>query len=216
MKIIILLSLITHFAFAQKSTSCSCPTNTMAGTIKGEKPKESFHFTTGEEIILCGYTEEQSGKTTYSEFILQECGKNEAINFWGAIFTGSVDFKNDVISIKEIRNLPTGPERSFISTFWSTETFRYDNNKLVRKHKINQDIRKYTKAEIEKTLKEFEAGKNNYAGDAEEVMYRLFIAALSGNSKAKKYFNEFSTFTMLDGAVSEDYKELTSMLQQWE
>lgn len=216
MKTIILLSLIAQFAFAQKSNSCLCPANTMAGTIKNQKPNKTFTFSKGQRIILCGYEEAAKNETLYSEFILQECGKSDAINFWGAVFTGSVNFKDDVIYIKELKNLPTGPNRSFVTTHWSTETLRYDNKKPVLKYEINRSIRKYTKAEIEKTLKEFEGGKNNYAGDVEDVMYRLFVAAISGDAKAKKYFNVFDTFTLLDGAVSEDYKELTAMLQHWQ
>jgi hypothetical protein len=180
----------------------------MTGTTKDQKPNKIFTFSKGKQIILCGYEEPAKNETLYSEFILQECGKSDVIDFWGAVFSGTVNFKDDVIYIREIKNLPTGPDRSFISTHWSTQTLRYDTKKLVRNYKVNHSIRKYTKTEIEKTLKEFEGGKNNYAGDVEEVMYRLFVAAISGDAKAKKYFYEFSKFTLLDGAVSEDYKDL--------
>jgi len=48
-------------------------------------------------------------------------------------------------------------------------------------------------------------------------MNQLFIAAISGNATARKYLYEFgSKFTVLDGAVSEDYKDMTAMLKQWQ
>ena len=216
MKIIILVSLITQFALAQQSNSCLCPANTMAGTTKDQKPNKTFTFSGGQQIMLCGYEEPDKKEMVYSEFILQECGKDSVIDFWGAVFTGSVNFKNDAILIKETKNLPTGPDRSFVTTCWSIETIWYKNQKLIRKYEINHDIRKYTKAEIAKTLKEFEGGKDNYTGDLEDVMYRLFIAAISGDATAKKYFSEFKNFNLTDGAVAEDYKDLTTMLKLWQ
>lgn len=207
-----LFFIIIQFVNAQDTASCACPDNTMAGTTKSDDPKEIFTFSTGQQIILCGYKNEDAGKPTYSEFILQECGKSEPVDFWEALFSGVVTFDRDIIYIKEIKNLPTGSNRTFTDTHWSTETLQYVDNKLVRKYTINHNIRKYTKAEINLTLKEFEAGSANYNGDVEEVMYRLFVAALSGNKKARNYFNDFEKFTMLDGALSEEYKDLSAML----
>jgi hypothetical protein len=188
----------------------------MAGTSKTDKPKQLFTFSSGHQIVLCGYQNKDKDATTYSEFILQECGQNTVIDFWEALFTGTIEFKNDIIYINELVNLPTGPNRSFIQTQWSTETIQYNNNKLVRKFTINKNIRKYTNAEIAQTLNEFNAGSANYNGNTEEVMYRLFVAAISGNTDAEKYFNEFNTkFTTIDGGVLEEYKDLSSMLIHW-
>jgi hypothetical protein len=188
----------------------------MAGTTAADKPKEIFNFSTGQQIILCGYKNDDNTIITYSEFILQECGKSEPVDFWEALFTGTVRLDKDVIYIKEIKNLPTGRNRSFTNTHWSTETLRYNNNQLTRTYTINHIIRKYDKAEIDLTLKEFEAGSAKYKGDVEEAMYRLFVAVISGSKKARIYFNDFGKFTLLDGAVSEDYKDLKAMLVLWD
>lgn len=214
-KLLFIFAFATQFLFAQNAP-CACPVE-ITVTAEKELPKEVFTFSTGQKILLCGYKNEDTGKPTYSEFILQECGQDTVVDFWGAQFTGVVTFYKDVITIKELKNLPTGKNRSFNDdAHWSTETLQYTNGKLVRKYSINRIIRKYNKEEIAQTLKEYEDGSANYKDDVEVLMNRLFVASISGSEKARSYFNNFGTFTLLDGAVLEEYKDLAAMLAQWE
>lgn len=213
-KLLFIFACSTQLLFAQNAP-CNCPGDIAPGT-PPETPKETFTFSTGQKIVLCGYEEEGETRPVYSEFTLQECGSFDVIDFWGAVFTGSISFNKDIISIKELKNLPTGKGRAFTDTHWSTETLQYTNGKLVRSYSINRTIRKYDKAEIAQTLKEYEAGSTNYNDDVEVLMYRLFLAAISGSDKARGYFNDFAGFTPLDGGVLEEYKDLAAMLGQWE
>ncbi|MFP9114673.1 hypothetical protein ACLI1A_12080 [Flavobacterium sp. RHBU_3] len=206
--------LLSSYIFAQVN-SCQCPENLDAGTTEGDAPQKVFTFKNGRQIILCGYENEEDGKAVYSEFILQECDSPDIIGFWEAMFTGTVEFKNNVIFIKEEMQLPVGPNRSFVATTWSTETIQYLDKSLVRKRVINRSIRKYTEAEIKATLQEFEEGSAKYKGDVEDLMGKLFIAALSGSTKAKTYFDDFDRFATLDGAVAEQYKDLSAMLSEF-
>ena len=49
------------------------------------------------------------------------------------------------------------------------------------------------------------------------IVNKLFIATISGDKKARQYFKEFKNkFGTLDGAFSEEYNDLTTMLELWD
>jgi hypothetical protein len=49
-----------------------------------------------------------------------------------------------------------------------------------------------------------------------DLVYRLFMAAISGDKTARMYLNDKRRFDALDGAFAEDYKEVMAMLDSWE
>ncbi|NDI97507.1 hypothetical protein GWA97_00265 [Flavobacterium sp. LaA7.5] len=193
---------------------CNCPKDNMSGTSEGDKPIKTYNFSNGRVILMCGgYTEDE---IIYSEFILLDCYKRTKIDFWDATFNGTISFKNDTLVIKEIKNLPTGSKRSFVSTVWSIEKLYFSEAELKRDFTPNRNIKTYSKAEITKTLNEFKNISTNNSEANEELMYRLFMCAISGNETAKKNFNEFpEKLDVLDGAFLEEYKELKAMLRIW-
>jgi hypothetical protein len=212
-KLLLIFACATQFFFAQNAP-CNCPGD-IAPTADKETPKEIFTFSTGQQIALCGFKEEGETRSVYSEFTLKECGEFDFIDFWGAVFTAIVSFDKDVISIKELKNLPTGKNRTFTDTHWSTETLKYVDGKLVRERSLNPILPRYDEADIDQTLKEYKAGSANYKDDVEVLMNQLFVAAISGSNMARSYFNDFAGFTPLDGAVLEEYKDLMAMLAEW-
>ena len=49
-----------------------------------------------------------------------------------------------------------------------------------------------------------------------QLVNRLFIATISNDKKARKYFYEFEMKYELDGAFSEEYSDLKEMLEVWD
>lgn len=188
----------------------------MAGTVVGSKPDTIFSFSDRHSIILCGYKDNNRSETYFSEFILQICGQDSILDFWDATQTCRLSVYKDTLSLIELKNLPTNINRAYKLTDWSIEKLFFDNGSLKRAFEIDRTIRKYTRQEIQETLQEFESARTGLGDNKIELANRLFIATISGDETARKYFKEFeTTFGQLDGAFAEEYKDLKAMLELW-
>jgi len=49
-----------------------------------------------------------------------------------------------------------------------------------------------------------------------QLVNRLFIATISKNNKARDYFYKFENRYKPDGAFSEEYSDLKTMLEVWD
>lgn len=194
-------------------TSCDCPKTQFAGT----KADTTFHLSNGKTIVLCGYKNPDSKRTTYSEFILSVCGQDTIIDFWGAELSCQLRVSKDTLLVDQLYNLPTGKDFKFQESTWTTEKIYFSGEKIVRKLEVNRQIRKYNQNEIQAVLKTFETAKSGLDDSKMEIANQLFIATISGDKKARQYFKEFnSKFGILDGAYKEEYSELTAMLELWD
>ena len=196
-----------------KKTSCDCPKTQFAGT----KADTTFHLSNGKTIVLCGYKNPDSKPTTFSEFILSVCGQDSIIDFWGAVLTCRLKVNKDTLLIDQLQNLPTGNNFKFQETVWTTEKLHFSGQKIVRELVVNRQIRKYNQDEIQSVLKSYETAKLGLDDSKMELANKLFIATISGDKKARKYFKEFNNkFGILDGAFKEEYSDLTAMLELWD
>ena len=188
--------------------SCNCPPNKYAGT----KPETIFTLTNGS-IALCGYVENKDNQRQYSEFVLAVCGQNNVIDFWDALFVCRIETDNDTLRIEELRNLPTGDNLKFVSTVWRIEKLYFRDGQVERSIGLNSKIRKYNEQEIKNVLTEYEHLDKKLSYDHMDLVYKLFMAAISGDKTAYKYFTDKTRFETLDGAFQEDYEELIAMLE---
>jgi hypothetical protein len=189
----------------------------MAGTSDGQRPDTSFTFSNGQKIILCGSKEIYNTQRYFSEFILQDCGQDSIVGFWDAMQTCRLSKVKDTLKIVEVKNLPTGTNRSFVRTDWYIEKVFFKRGKLNRTSGLDWNIRKYTHEEIKQTLKEFETAPQKYHEDRMKLAYTLFISTISGDKTSAKYFKDFAKkFGVLDGGDLEEYKDLQAMLSLWE
>ena len=211
MTLTILTSIITYGQTSKKL--CNCPKNDFTGT----KADTIFTPAKGKQIALCGYRNPGSKPTNFSEFVLAVCGQDKVLGFWDAIQTCYVKTKKDTLLVENIFNLPTGKNRTYKITVWATDKIFFKNQKIIKTYSVNRNILKYNQTNITKTLKEFENSKGRINDGKMELANRLFIATISGNKTARKYFKSFETkFGELDGAFSEEYSDLKIMLAQWD
>jgi hypothetical protein len=201
-------------AFGQENkVACDCPKTQYAGT----KSDTTFHLSNGKTIVLCGYKNPDSKPTTFSEFILAVCGEDTIIDFWGAVLTCRLKVNKDTLLVDQLQKLPTGKNFKFQETIWTTEKIYFSGQKLVRKLEVNRQIKKYCQDEIQTVLKTYETAKPVPDDSKMEIANKLFIATISGDKKARQYFKEFkSKFGTLDGAFTEEYGDLTAMLELWD
>jgi hypothetical protein len=196
-----------------KNVSCDCPKTQYAGT----KADTTFHLSNGKTIVLCGYKNPDSKPTTFSEFILSVCGQDKIIDFWGAVLTCRLKINKDTLLVDQLQNLPTGKNFKYQETVWTTEKIFFSGQRVVRKIAVNRQIKKYNHDEIQTVLKTYETAKLGLDDSKMEIANKLFIATISGDKKARQYFKEFKAkFGTLDGAFSEEYRDLTAMLELWD
>lgn len=213
--ITIILSFLTLTAVNGQTNkaSCDCPKTQYAGT----KADTTFHFSNGKTIVLCGYKNPDSNPTTFSEFILAVCGQDTIIDFWGAVLTYQLKVYNDTLLVDELQYLPTGKDFKYQETVWTTDQIYFSGQKLVRKLVVNRQIHKYSQDEIQSVLKSYEMAKLGLDDSKMVIVNKLFIATISCDKKARQYFKEFKNrFGTLDGAFSEEYSDLTLMLELWD
>lgn len=204
---------LTSVCGRTKRTSCDCPKTQFAGT----KADTTFYLSNGKTIVLCGYKNPDSKPTTFSEFILSVCEQDTIIDFWGAVLTCRLKVSKDTLLIDQLQNLPTGKNFKFQETTWTTEKVYFNGQELVRKRVVNRQIGKYSQDEIQSVLKTYETAKPGLDDSKMELASKLFIATISGDKKARQYFKEFKNkFGTLDGAFSEEYNDLTAMLELWD
>ncbi len=116
--------------------------------------------------------------------------------------------------LEEYKWLPVGENRRFVSALWETAIVEFDST-LINYSEINKALPKYSKLEINQSIKEFKQS-NHASANKENIAAKLFISSLSNKEKAEKYFYAFQTkFHPLDGAIAEDYSELMSMYHLW-
>lgn len=193
---------------------CNCPPNKFANT-KPEKPDAIFTLTKGR-IVLCGYAENKNNERLFSEFVLAVCGQDTVIDFWDALTVCRVTTDKDVLKIEELKNLPTGDNLTFVETVWRIEKISLKSGQVERSSELNRKIRKYDQREIKMVLTEYESLNRKLTYDDMDLVYKLFMAAISGNQTARNYLTDETRFDTLDGAFAEDYKELIAMLRNWE
>lgn len=211
---LILATLLTHLvASGQDMKACSCSKTKFAGT----KADTTFHFTNRKTIVLCGYKNPESHPTSFSEFIISVCGSNTIIDFWDATLTCRVKTDHDTLFVEQIESLPTGRNLAYQPTVWSVEKIYFKGQQVKRNFAVNRKIRKYTSSEIKTVLQNFKTAKIELTDETMELGNKLFIATISGDKAARKYFKEFRThFGVLDGAFKEEYDDPASKLELWD
>lgn len=211
--IIIFSGLSVDAAFGQNNNgNCHCPdiqqTNLNTDTI--------FHLDNGINIALCGFRVPDSKPVKHTEFVLSVCAEDTILGFWGAINTYQLKVINDTLILNQLQNLPTGKNFELQETIWSTEKIYFQSQKTVRTIEVNKEIRKYSQSEIQKVNEAYETAKGGFDDSNIEIVYQLFMAAISGDKKANYYFRECKNkFGTPDGAYAEEYNYLTAMLKQW-
>jgi hypothetical protein len=151
-----------------------------------------------------------------SEFVLTVCGETNVIDFGDALTVCRITTSKDTLRVEQLKNLPTGDELKFVLTVWRIEKLYFRNGQVKRSTELNREIRKYNQLEIKNVLTDYERLNRKLTYDNMDLVYRLFMAAISGDKTAHKYLTDKTRFETLDGALQEDYEELIAMLKSWD
>lgn len=208
-----LLILSVTTTFGQNKGTCNCPQTQYAGT----KADTTFHLSNGKIIVLCGYKNINGTPVTYSEFVLSVCGQDTIIGFWEALLTCRLQVHKDTLLVKRLEILPTGKHFKLQTLVWSTDKIYFEKQKPIKKLVVNRQIARYDKKEINKVLEIYRTTKPEIGGEKINIAFKLFVATISGNKTARKYFNHFTDkFDKIGAAPREEYDRLKRMLKQWD
>ena len=205
--IVFIITLLTlNGTFAQ---DCKCPKNDLGAN----KIDTIYKFSNENSIALCGYRNEDE---TFSEFLLADCKNNKVLDYWGAVQTCKIYQKENKLIVEELVALPIN-SNNYEDVTWRFVEFYSENNIFKSKNTINKNLPKYSQKQIDGIIKQYETSDNKLNDNCIVLANKLFISAISGSQKAKQCFLEFPTkFKGLDGALSEEYHDLESMLSAWE
>jgi len=207
-KLFIIMLFALCGVFAQETCKCP-PSPDSTATISDSV----FYFQNGKSVILCGSIDVDTRTTTFSAFIVRLCGQDSAIGFWSENKTCRVSVSRDTLNIESLVNLPVGREFGYLPVPLLTDKVYMAGDRIRRATRINPRVRKYTQSECGAIVKKYEATPKPIVDDLEDVMNRLFMAAISGNNKAYSHFQEFTTINPeLDGDSQEQYNELSEAM----
>lgn len=218
---ILFLCLMSVCSQAQiKERLCTCPKNAPSELAE---PDTIFHFSNGMGIGLCGYKEidKKSKEVLFLEFSLFVCGQDSTITGGGWFLQNSKIKKyGDTLILLDCPYLPTGDKFEERETPWIIEKIYFIKGRVTVEKRVNRNIRKYNQEEIQFVLREYEKIKSSYSNLSDStigIAYKLFVATISGNGKAREYFDDVPLkFTGLDAVYGEIYSDLKNKLSQWD
>lgn len=218
---ILFLCLLTVCSHAQiKGRLCNCPQNAPSELAE---PDTIFHFSNGMDIGLCGYKEidKKTNEVLFLEFSLFVCGQDSILTGGGWFLQNSKIKKyGDTLILLDCPYLPTGDKFEERETPWIIEKIYFIKGRVKVEKVVNRNIRKYSQEEIQFVLHEYEKIKSSYSNLNDStvgIVYKLFVAIISGSGKARDYFNDVPLkFKGLDTIYGEIYSDLQYKLSQWD
>jgi hypothetical protein len=193
---------------------CKCPNSSTPDTI--------FYLSDGKTIGLCGYKEvnKKSKIVSFYEFRLFVCGQDSEIANGGWYLQNSkLRKEKDTLILEDCPMFPIGKNFENKETIWTIEKMYFLNGRIRKTEAINRGIRKYDRQEIQSVCTEYENIKSKHVNPNDAILklaYKLFIATISGDTKARKYFTDYPHKIGLDGYYGEEYNELKSKLSEWD
>jgi hypothetical protein len=207
---------------ASSGQTCNCPTNEMSGP--SHHADTTFVLESGQKIALCGGDmnfEKRHGKQVFSEFVLVTCPGDSILDEWGAVDNCWIEVRKDTLIVETLEYLPIGKHFHYKQFPYKIEKIHYEHGIPVLKTTVNHKIRKYSTAEIQIVLHQYERDSKDFTNNhpafhfmehEENLADRLFVAAISGSATARKYLVEFNDKFKPDGGIAERYDDLIAML----
>jgi hypothetical protein len=203
---ILILIILGHFAFGQNK-NCNCPKNDITATGKADRV---FTLSNGNSIGLCGFIDKGNKDTTYSEFILFQCGHTKIFKQWDATQSCKISTTKDTLIIQELYGLAIDEKLEVTWVpFYITKLY-FDKSTVRSISYFRKELPKYSTTQIKTVLKQYNGLARQADGDSILlVAHRLFWAYVSGSREAAKHLDDFEKhFGPFDGAIAEEFHHL--------
>ena len=208
MRLLLIIVFITvgHFAFGH-SRKCDCPKNNLTTSVKADK---IFTFSNGISIGFCGFIDTSTKDTTYSEFILFQCGQPKILNQWNATQTCKISKAKDTLIVQELYRLAIDKSMELEWVPFYITKYYFDNTIFRSTSFFRKDLPTYSPTQINTVISQYKKLTKQVGSDSKLLIaHQLFWAYVSGSKEAAKHLNTFEkSFGPFDGAIAEEFHDL--------
>lgn len=185
---VLVLLLLARDAFAD----CACPSTASSKTM----------LLSTDTLVVCGFEERRENTVLVaSEFEIFRCDSDHPMLELGAERTAKIEYRDGALHVVEIDHWPFGKKWEWIDvpTFaWRIEPHA-ERAEVVRLPLTKPQVRA---EEIRSMLISYRRALEQHEVIDEEVVARLFTAAVAGDAEAERSFLQM---TGLDGHAAEVY-----------
>lgn len=203
-----------HKSRIREITNCTC--KNWGGS---KLPLFVFPLTT-QTIEVCASSKKEisENEIEISETRISNCSTGKTLLEIGAIDYAILELNKNTLTVKKLKNLPIGKNWSFVKTPIRTWTLDLESNNPNFKEASGLVPPYVSNDQSINLVSQVKANPPNDAGEFEGLMFKLFVAAISGNREAEQLFrNHREKFgIVLDGSVAEDFSQLRSMLDEYQ
>ena len=202
-------------ALLSQGENCKCRQG--IGAAEGDDPVASYSYSTGETLVICGYTEDG----LYSEFDVLECATGASISRYAADQKCRLEFVQDTLRITELKYLPSGanwawqferiaigmivPRDGQLIALPTVPAFRFLTTSIPVSDQ--EEFLSHFRLNLDNGL------QHNWKWD--ELLGQLEVIALTGNEDAMDLLTNLENLCnyQLDGAYREQYLDALATLQ---
>lgn len=160
---------------------------------------------TASGLVVCGDKEaEQSGSIVASNFEVFICGARQPILYFDAVRRARLDGGKDQLRIVEISELPFGKAWQWVDVpvlEWRLQP----GDRAAPSPLLVAPRPLVTVAQVNDFLEEYRHMLRARRGVDEEIVAKLFTAAMTGSHEAAMLFRTMPEDARLDGAAGETY-----------
>lgn len=200
-----LLGVVT-LLFAVGLAACDCPPDAIV---------RRALLTAGSDrgFVVCGHSEPaRNGVITGSELEIFACDAPKALFWFGGVQTARIERRGTGLRVVEIAHWPFGKNWTWIDMpvlEWTLEA----GMKPPAPRAIAPEPA-ITAAQVDAFLERYRALLRAGSAADEEIVGRLFAAAMSGNRTAADLFRTMERDAHLDGGAGEAYKSAQELFRR--
>ncbi len=195
------LSILGALLFARGVSGCVCPPTAASQEM-------IVAVTTGagaSGLVACGDKEfDQRGSITASNFEVFNCGARQPILYFDAVVTARLYSHRGTLQIVQIAKWPFGEEWQWLDVP-VLEWWLQPADGAAPPPRLVAPRPSVTLAQVNKFLAEYRQMVRGRRAADEEIVARLFAAAMTGNHEAALLFRTMREDARLDGAAGETY-----------
>ena len=212
MKQLFLFTIFLLVACKGYTQECNCP----PGAGDDAQKLQTYHFSSGKDLGICGFSTVEGDDVSYTKFSLFLCGDSKPLETWGEGITCKVEQAKDALLVKEMYNLPVG--QSF-STLWRPfyiHKFTIVNGKVAETEYYNKDLAKYNKDQIAQIIKQYKDLPTTANEETMKVANMLFWATVSGSKETESLLTSIpAKFGPFDNVIADEWKQINTVYQRW-
>jgi hypothetical protein len=195
------LGILSVLLIARGVYGCDCPPTAASRNIVVAVPARGA----ASGLVVCGDKEsEQSGSITASNFEVFNCGARQPILQFDAVMTARLESRRGQLKVLEVSRWPFGKEWQWVDVP-VLEWLLQPGDRTAPSARLVAPRPAVSAVQVKAFLEEYRQILSARRAADEEVVAKLFTAAMTGNEEAAMLFRTMREDAQLDGAAGETY-----------